>query len=559
MSDRMVTPDTTEPSGPRPVGRGRMVVAAAVLVAAGAIIAGQTEPSVPGPNDTTGTTDTTIALITPTTTVAFVTQGDPLQFETMDLDGFPLALLETETGEIVLAQGEVQPEGITAVRIYSSRDGLSWRHLSDPIGPPNRFYGASVTDLGLVVYGQDGSGNPTLWISEDGRSWTTSTIDSGGDWRVYGVGATEDLVLAHGFSSAWTRLDTVVRERFGETGLRYQTLHEGDNEPRILLHSPLGLPLEEFTMAELGMDPAEFEEPDKDEVRATTDGVEWYEATLPHTGYIAGLFEGHDGELWTVRQEDFTTRLFSTTDGLTWRERGDAGASAAHILPWREGLVSISPDMRIRTSADGVEWATVTLRDLFTAPHEWYVQPLSASDAGIAVLAQRLLRGPEQFDPEETTIVFEREGRVVRITPSLVTVFDSDRQTVLVNVARWSSVPTGSVSFDEDGRTVTIHRGPGGEPLVTFTVDELAELETESHLLAANRQQDSQTVLMTSRDGCAWTTQELVLPDPTWHVYSGVLVGDRLALSVDTLSEPGMAAQLWWASLPEPNHTCPPE
>lgn len=556
----MVTPETGESERPADTSPRWKVPAALLTVVAGAAaVFALTSPD-PAPSAAT-TTVTTVAVPTaPTTTVAFITQGEPLDFTVAELAGFPLAIMETEAGELMLVQGDVQSDGTIGVRNFVSREGRSWVPVGDPISPPNRVAGATVTDFGLVAYGQDGTGAPTIWITENGRSWNTHTIDPDSHWPVYQVGATHDLILATGFSSAWSELDAVVRERFGEFGKRQQPVWDGQKEPEVILYSPLGLPLTRMTVSDLGFDPARFEQTEDTETWATSDGINWYRASLPTPGYPGVFFQGNDGELWHARGEDFTTTLFSTSDALVWTERSDVGASGAQVQPWQDGLVSVSPDLRVRTSADGGEWSGSTVRDLFTAPNEWYLDPWVAGDQGLALVARWWDRSSQQ-SIEDRSVEVEHQGRVIRITPSLVTVLDSDRTTVLANVARWTEVTTPTLSFDEAAGTVTIHDRRDGDALVTFTLEELADLEMEAGAPgSAAVFPTHRRVLLTSIDGCNWTSQEIVLPGPSWEVYGVTVIGERVALSVVDAYETGSATQLWWATLPEEDpHDCPPE
>lgn len=552
----MVTPETSGAGEPKRPKRPKAVALAMMGLAAGLVaLIGLTQPDPPPTAETTIPTVTTVAApAAPTTTVAFVAQGDPLEFEVVEPDGYPLALMESDAGEILVVQGDSEADGIVGVRARVSRDGIAWENRGEPIGPPNRIQGATVTSAGLVLYGQDGAGDPTLWISKDGRSWNRSVVDPDGSWEVFALGTTSDLMLTYGFSSAWTELERLIRDRFGASDWQFQTVYQEDEGlPEVVIHSPLGIPLAKYTVSELGMDPERFDQSDPSRIRATTDGLEWYDASLPEVGYQGELFEGHDGELWSVRHEDFTTRLFSTTDGLTWRERGDTGASNAQVFPWRGGLLSISADMRFRTSTDGGDWSDRTaLRQLFAAPWDWYPQAIHAKDSGIALVATSTVpRTEEQLPADEGTVVVERDRFAVRISPTLITVFDTDRVTVLATIARWTTTLTSTVSFDAEAGTVTIHRGPESEPLVTFTIDELADIEaqiTPPPVPWVNRH-----VLVTSPDGCSWTSQELALPSPSMQVYSTVIVGNRLALTVGDVVEADAPAEIWWAELPEAN------
>lgn len=543
----MVTP---EPSGPEEPKRNGAVAVAVLGLAAGLVsLIGLTQPDPPPTTEATVSTDTTVAApAVPSTTVDFVPQGEPLQFEVVDIDGQPLAMMQSDTGEIILVTADWSYGGATNLQTFASEDGISWESLGSPVSSEADVSWATVTPIGMILHGQNESGAPTIWTSRDGRSWSTHVVDPEGRWSVEQVAASEDLILAVGSGGIWEQLENALVARVGEIGHRFSVYTEDSEDPEILVHSPLGIPLARYTVDDLGFNPFQLIGEDERQVRASVDGTDWYDATMPESGYGGELITGRDGELFSVRHEDLTSRLSSTIDGLTWTERGDTRRMGARVQPWRGDLLSISQSLWVGTSVDGGEWSrSVTLRDLFHQPNAWSVPAMATGDAGIVAVAARV-REFEQTPPD-ATIDVEKDGWVVRVGSGSLYVFNADRQTVAATISLWGSTVSSSVAYDADAGTVTIHGQPEAGPVVTFTLEELEELEAQVQTANASHP-DIQSVLLTSADGCAWTSQELDLPELT-NVESATVVGNRFALTIGSVLGLG-EAQLWWGTLPDP-------
>ena len=124
----------------------------------------------------------------------------------------------------------------------------------------------------------------------------------------------------------------------------------------------------------------------------------------------------------------------------------------------------------------------------------------------------------------------------------------SDGSTVLASSSLWSATVDPNLTYDPEAREVSFTDPFDGQVVVTFTLDELADLELAANEKLGRPSLGERTVLLTSPDACTWTTQELTLPDR--NINWAAIYGDRLALSVGSRFSPG-GPQLWWANLPK--------
>ena len=122
----MVTPETSGP-GEQSTGSARWKVPVALLtaVAGTAAVFALTAPD-PAPSAETSTVTTVAAPAAPTTTIEFIAQGKPLEFDVASLEGFPMAIMDTEAGELILTQGTTLRQGAVTIQNLVSSDGLSW-------------------------------------------------------------------------------------------------------------------------------------------------------------------------------------------------------------------------------------------------------------------------------------------------------------------------------------------------------------------------------------------------------------------------------------------------
>lgn len=555
MTAPKVTPDTPEPDRPKAARNRGPAIGLLGLAALVAILA-LTQPDPPPVAEATTTTIGRPS--SPTTTIAVIAQAEPLRFQAVDLDGIPLAVGETRDGEMVVIRSRFTHLGFEEADVLISRDGLSYEPIAKAVPSGSRIYGAQIGATGMFIHGQDRSGAPTVWRSEDGRSWTSSVVEPEGRWPIYTLGVSETLLLALRYSDSMTEVQEVVADRFDGLPIEYEFSSSSGGPTRLIVRSPLGIAVGSFTLEELGLPADLLDAPGTPKVRASTDGVEWYDATLPFPP-SGEMFQGDDGELWAPAYDDFTTRIFSTTNGIEWTERADLRRSGSYVQPWRGGYVSASESLELGLSTNGLSWHRTSFRDHFTNPGEWNFNTLAAGEGGLAILADRYNRGIRSGrGVEEPYVDFEREGLLVRVRPERVQVFGDDRSSPLVELGRWTDVVSPNATYDPGSRELTIHHGPDREPLLTLTIDELIEMEFEA--IDEMSFEDLQQVLLTSSDGCAWTVQELDLPSKSYTFMTEV-AGDRVVLGVGEFFRTGGRGQLWWAPLPEPGDpsNCPTE
>lgn len=505
----------------------------AVAAGAGlfAIIAGLLAVSVltqPGPASTT-----TTAPAGTTTTAAVVPGGELLAFETMGLDGSPIVIAPVPTGETVVVVAS--PDG--SVEAMATTGG-PWEHLPSPVEEGAVVAaGATVPDA-VVLHGHDASGATAIWLSRDGRSWQKAVVDPSGRRSVVGVAGGGALIFSWGLEDGWRLLDAALVERMGPAGRRYQLFSQGDGPAEVLAQSPLGLPIGRFTLDELGVDPADLET-GVQWAMASRDGVEWTEAALPDDRFPSSPFAGDDGRVYDIDVEGL---LLSTGDGLTWVEEAVIGAPGIVIQPWR-GWLSHGPDPILWASRDASAWREIDLGPLFAEPELWKLGGVAAGDAGLAVVA---MQQSAIGEPRPATVEARYGQHLVRVTDAAVEVAAPGGET-LVSIPRTAVAPDPRVSFDPAAQEVTIG-DDAGTPLITLSIEELGRLEDKHEDAAMGAAPEIASALLTSPDGCAWTTQELgVGPGRTIHDVR--IVGARVFLVIGGTFRLDRT-ELWWADLP---------
>ncbi|HEX6945729.1 MAG TPA: hypothetical protein VF246_00030 [Acidimicrobiia bacterium] len=541
----MVTPETPEPAAP---GRSRL---GAVLLGLAGVSAGVvalytlTRPDTPPtahPSTTTTAVSSTTTPSSSTTTIGFVPEGDPLVFEHVEVEGFPIAVLQNDAGELILVR---EPADRSDVDFLVSSDGLTWESLDTRLPEGSQVHGGTATASGLILHGHDASGAPTLWISEDGRSWIESVVDPDGGWYVAAVAAMPDLTYVLGYADATRSLDRILQRRVGNSDIGYQYFAaEGALPTHVVVQGPMAIPLAVYSLEELGIDP-ELWASNQPRARVSHDGIEWRAAQVPSEAGAESLF-GRDGEVWAVGYGSFGPRLFSTTDGESWTDHGPTPSYL--VQPWRGGLLTIVDDLQVAVSPDGRSGSRTSIHRFFVEPTHWFVSQAAAADGGIALLAEWFSIPGEGPTEEPETIEVGFQGMRFRVAPDTLTIFDSDG-TVLASTPRMSTNLAPNLSFDPEQGEITFTSLSDGEPLVTLTLEDLAVLEAIVDERLGTPPVEEKTVLLTSPDACTWTAQELTLPDQGLHWIA--IHGTRLLLMVGARSHQRSETQLWWADLPQ--------
>src|SRR5690606_41300992 len=130
MPDDKVSPD--RPVQETPHTRGNRLARGLLTLAVGAVaIVALTQPD-PSPAADSATTTTLVPPTVPTTTIVFIAQGEPLRFQTADLEGIPLAVGETTNGEMVVIRGLGGSRGIEEGEVLGARADECGETMTQP-------------------------------------------------------------------------------------------------------------------------------------------------------------------------------------------------------------------------------------------------------------------------------------------------------------------------------------------------------------------------------------------------------------------------------------------
>ena len=302
-------------------------------------------------------------------------------------------IVQVAGGDTYLCGLVADQRGGTTAALWSSANATKWKPVKWSAPKGSACHGLISWDGGLMAIGSDGSGR--IWTSEDGKSWTESTIEGStslNDVAVTadGLAIVGDVGLAPDVSaSLWLSTDGVTWEE-------HPIAAEGS--ARHVVVAPDG------TFVVAGKLPGE--PPDGTglpTVWTSSDGVAWEDVgpagltgdtwfiptlRLTPAGYVLAL---------STYTEDFSIEASAWTsqDGADWQEtlavEGDSISAVGTVGP--EALL-VGPGGTWR-SADGVEW-TMTKEKAFAGYDVL---------GGIIQLADgRWLAAGDTFDPPEPGI-----------------------------------------------------------------------------------------------------------------------------------------------------------
>jgi hypothetical protein len=538
----MVVPD--RPEGPPPRRRltpWSALALAALAVGAVAVLANQTAPDLPETTD-----PTIVAPAAPTTTTDLLIRGKPIDLlRPLTLDGgrTPLGVAERGGAIYLFTSTGVAPDGMPrGLTLLVSADGVRWEGGFSGLGQEDSVHGVASTAGGFVAYGRSGPYSQlTFWTSADGRRWDPSPVRGPHPgWRPFGFAATERMRLVWGSSGSgsdpWVMLEDALRDRFGDLADGISHYSDSTGNHRIVLSAPLGIPLQQLTLEELGLDPDIFDLPGDwyFEVQASRDDGPWVSMTVPDGASPAHWFTGPDGEIWIMSYDDRGgTRLFSMGPGYVWHDRGTLPPNTGWVEAWRDGLIVMTHYPHdVLISGDGTDWSSTGVSELFDLRHHYDMGRMAVGEGGIAVVAHRQQVTRQSGPPTPPVVELEHSGYLIRVTEAFLSVLRPGTIEVVLRVPLYSDIITPSVSYDPDDRTVTFANQVTGEAYVTLTLDELADMEQELWEQQHPEAFDSRIALITSPDGCNWTSQIVVENGARTGVQDVQSVGPWLVLTV---------------------------
>jgi hypothetical protein len=222
-----------------------------------------------------------------------------------------------------------QPDPNAAQTAWLSRDGRTWTQLpastlgldSVPFPDGISVTAGSACGSGLIVSTQDTAGHNTVWSSGDGTTWTKVTLP-GAPIQFAATSSNAVAVTTSGSGSS------------GTTSTVYDS-SDCSNWAKVALPGPAGGSASVVAafnggfVAAGGVGPIDGGPTTKPLAWWSTDGQHWTAATVPSSPGFAfdELFAGPGGLLAETTDPGVTpgtTKLWTSSDGLTWKPQPDS-------------------------------------------------------------------------------------------------------------------------------------------------------------------------------------------------------------------------------------------
>ncbi len=434
---------------------------------------------------------------------------------------WPLAFVECDGSSLFFATGPLDPLGVRGegLSVWRSDNATRWSSLGPVIAAPNTVNAVIAGPVGLIAVGVDGDQAPVVWTSLDAINWEVrplpldlvpdgamvepTALASSGDLTVI-VGIL-DRVDLHDFVRAAVVdvVDLDLTHDNVETDFSGSTL-------LVRLRGPFGLPLAEFTAADLGLSESELTELETAPIQPVTvvwssaDGGDWQTAELDqfYANSLAAVNEG--GIVVTGFGSGFARGdgVLVSIDGLEWTVNGNA--SVGSIVRWGANIVGVAngAGTGLRVSANGADWATVRVGRILPAGPDWFMTRVAAGDRGVVALADGIV---------DTDRVERSPVPAAAIVVEGFTLLGGDDQIIVredglerLRVPAYDPID-GSYRVDLTEGTVTFVDPVTSEAIVTVTVEELRELQW---LGSASVEPQPSQLILTSIDGQTWSLSD---------------------------------------------------
>ncbi len=456
------------------------------------------------------------------TPVLSLDSRDPLEWEGPMPIGelWPLAVVDYED-ELYLFGTPRGPwsDGSGLDTWVSVDGGTTWDPLGTVIQAPNLITAVVGTDRGLLALGTDGTtGTPTVWQSEDGGSWESSSlpldepVTPGSPVRLQTAVTTDDLTVV--FGSAEPDIGALIRDALPEDlgvrdGIGYGF---GMSAPplKVTVQGPLGLTVFSASGEELGLTEDQEalligEPTDNTTVWSSSDGTNWQTSQI-YAMNVNAAFISPDGVITAFGYGFQGEATWLSTTGTEW-ERQSGGSAAEMVTSWNDLLLGTRQRGRnaeLMSSDDGDTWISFGVNELLDKSLSWHFYPIAAGPAGVAAIARGYAE--PRFEREPEPFVMERDGYTVTLNgmQSLLTLSQGESEVLLVPLQDEQVDDEVDVDFVE--RTITFLDPATGADLVTFTFD---EIETAQAATSGAMGPDFEHVLMFSPDGSAWSVQPI--------------------------------------------------
>lgn len=378
----------------------------------------------------------------------------------------------------------------------------TFTEVSQPLATGQAFGAATSSGDAVLVAGVDGDGVPTVWTSDDGSSWTseaisTETLDPGQRFVVTGIAAFAETVVVTGtvgpdYDALLAAVPEEIRDFAPQLGFR------SGSSGTVTLTGPLGLPIYEVPLDELGISPDQLlawpfglGDPGRTWV-STSDG--WAARAGEDVIFELSALPNGDGVAAQSYTESGSALSFSA-DGLTWRE--DRGEPAAALTPWGNQL-AVATSQEVYTVNLRGDRASLGLGAALGRSRAHHLNVMDASERLLTVAGTR----GSATEPDGTdAVLLVTDGGALRYRPSTarLDLTLDDGSVVRFNVG--GPFPDNGIEVDATTGTVNFFDTDSGQRLASTTIADLSRLERAAFDDAAT----STSLVLAVTDGDGWS------------------------------------------------------
>jgi len=494
-------PLTTEPSRKKAL----LAVSALVVVFVAGLAVFNWVTSDDAPSAAPPDTTTLPSTVPPTTSVegssvdespgTLLDVGDPLAWHQGPVIGelMPLGIVEHDGQVLFFASEPGQRFGPEATGLglaaWRSGDGASWESLGRVIDPPNELASVAASPNGMVAVGRSSEGAAAIWRSVDGIGWdmevlpeaSPSTSDNVVPTMAASIGGIDVVVGVSGARDPLARFYRAWQDLTGRSADDFNFSLTARAESNFEVRGPFGLLLDSLSAEDLGLtqDDLRFAlsggaSEHSAVVWSSTDGADWQISILGRIFPVGLAVTGNKFVLAGQGQAD--SRIWMSDDGTAWQDMSDGSIRVASIVSWGQMLLAarVQDSVDLVVSGDGVDWQSIGLAGVLPDLYSLIPGFVTAGDDGVAVAAIQVSFGPDSQQPPAEAILV-KDGYTLTANQGGGLELRRGEETLLT-VIGFSAGQDDFIS-DLGGGTVTFVDPTTSDPYITFTLDELRELE----------------------------------------------------------------------------------
>lgn len=469
------------------------------------------------------------------------TDGSLAWHEGPDIGGLtPRAIVEYDGQVFVFAT----PPGRSlhligaGVDMWRTGDGVAWQPEGTVIDSPNLVTSVRADPDGLVAVGQNADGDPAMWRSVDGSSWAMTALPESPLSSVAAVpfmsasaGDVEVIVGRPNYQDPLDLLLTAMQELTGLSLDEFNVSAQFGGSLEAIISGPFDLPLFSASGEELGLSPEDVRRitnGDTDRpsptstVWSTTDGLDWQVTILDQVSPW-GLVVNNDGRFMMSGNGPQGLATWGSDLGESWQQLDSGQNAASPMVPWEEMFIGTQGFVGgdIATSTDGSDWKPIGLPDILSPSLRLGGSRLAAGDEGIAATVYTTATGTAApTDLPEVILVKDGYTLTANYGGGADNLALRRGQDTLITTYLDSDIQAGIVA-DLGNETVTFIDPQTSDPYVTFTIDELRQLDTTAN--KGRQIVGRQSLIIFSPDATTWTITDIIGPSTSGNV-SGLQV-----------------------------------